>query len=157
MICRGAINGKFFNKPFVAYKSGFVHRQNPFLQLGPFKIQILSSTPIKVIIFDVFYDHDAEWMISTAKERLEQKKDQIVHPDMFGSQGVSSQSSAVTLELELPRGTPTWTKIVKTYDRITLATGLFTRPPFASETLRVSAYGVSGTERYNIILISLRD
>ena len=141
-MCRGILKEREYRKP-KAHKSTFVHRTNPFLQLGPFEIQVLSSPPIKLIVHDVFYDQEVEWLKQYALQRFD-TIDQVIHPDRFGNTSVSSQSNAVSLEMVWP--SPDGLRLFKAYDRITLATGLFTRPPWASETLRVSSYGVAGNK-----------
>ena len=140
LVCRGILKETEYRKP-KSHKSTFVHRTNPFLQLGPFKIQVLSSPPIKLIVHDVFYDHEVEWIKEYAMKRLD-TPDQLIHEEQFGNRSVSSQSNSVTLEMVWP--SQDGLRLFKVYDRITLATGLFTRPPWASETLRVSSYGVAG-------------
>lgn len=142
LVCRGIIKERKYRKP-KSHKSTFVHRSNPFVKLGPFKIQVLSSHPIKLIVHDVFYDHEVEWLKEFALKRFGTVH-QVIHPDQFGNIPVSSQSNAVTLEMIWP--SHDGLRLFKVYDRITLATGLFTRPPWASETLRVSSYGVAGNK-----------
>ena len=142
LVCRGILKEREYRKQ-KSYKSIFCHRTNPFLQLGPFKIQVLSSPPIKLIVHDVFYDHEVEWIKKYAIKRLD-TPDQVIHPEQFGNRSVSSQSNAVSLEMVWP--SQDGLRLFKVYDRITLATGLFTRPPWASETLRVSSYGVAGNK-----------
>ena len=39
LVCRGILKEREYRKP-KSHKSTFVHRTNPFLQLGPFKIQV---------------------------------------------------------------------------------------------------------------------
>ena len=140
LVCRGILKEREYRKP-KSHKSTFVHRTNPFLQLGPFKIQVLSSPPIKLIVHDVFYEHEVEWMKEYAFRRLDTKA-QVISPEQYGNRSFSSQSNAVALEMVWP--SQDGLQLFKAYDRITLATGLFTRPPWASETLRVSSYGVAG-------------
>ena len=146
LVCRGVIK-KIRWKKSVWFKSVLVHRHNPFLKLGPFKTQILSETPIKTIIHDIFSDKETDWMYLLAVKNLKTDKDQVVQPEKSGNATVSSQSNAVTLVADDNNYTPGGKayKLMKIYDRITLATSLYTRPPFASEVLRVSSYGVSGT------------
>jgi hypothetical protein len=144
-VCRGVIK-KFRTKKHAEEKSVFVHRHNPFLKLGPFKIQILSEVPIKLIIVDIFSDRETTWMYSSAMSNFNSQTDQVIQPEIYGNASTSSQSNAVALAF---RAEEQWDidyndKLLKTYDRITLATGLYTRPPWASETLRVSSYGVAG-------------
>ena len=145
LVCRGVIKQIVWRKT-VWLKSVLVHRHNPFLKLGPFKVQILSEAPIKVIIHDIFSDKETDWLHSLALQNLKADKDRFVQPEKWGNLSVSSQSNAVTLEEDdfnyAPGGKSY--KLMKIYDRITMATSLYTRPPFASEVLRVSSYGVSG-------------
>ena len=145
LVCRGVIKKIVWRKT-VWLKSVLVHRHNPFLKLGPFKIQILSEAPIKVIIHDIFSDKETDWLHSLALYNLKAGKDRFVQPEKWGNLSVSSQSNAVTLEEDDFNYTPGGKsyKLMKIYDRITMATSLYTRPPFASEVLRVSSYGVSG-------------
>ena len=145
LVCRGIIK-KIRWKKSVWYKSVLVHRQNPFLKLGPFKIQILSESPIKTIIHDIFSDKETNWMYSLAVINLKTAKNQVVQPEKSGNATVSSQSNAVTLVADDNNYKPGGKayRLMKIYDRITMATSLYTRPPFASEVLRVSSYGVSG-------------
>ena len=72
----------------------------------------------------------------------------LLTPETYGNKSTSAQSNAVALGMPVGKqwDTDYKEKILKTYDRITLATGLYTRPPWASETLRVSSYGVAGKE-----------
>ena len=142
LVCRGVLKEREYRK-LKSYKSTFVHRTNPFLQLGPFKIQVLSSPPIKLIVHDVFHDPEVEWLKEYALKRLD-TIDQIIHPEQFGNRSFSSQSNAVSLQILRP--SQERLKLLKVYDRIALATGLFTRPPWASETLRFSSYGVAGNK-----------
>ena len=147
LVCRGLIK-KFKWRKTVWLKSVLVHRHNPFLKLGPFKIQILSETPIKVIIHGIFSDKESDWLYSLAVKNLLEARDQVVQGEKQGNQSVSSQSHAVTLTMDDNNYTPGGNayRLIKIYDRITMATALYTRPPFASETLRVSSYGASGTK-----------
>ena len=55
--------------------STFLHRMNPFLLLAPFKIQILSSTPIKVIYYDFFNKDEMEWMEKFSIEKIRKKQE----------------------------------------------------------------------------------
>ena len=146
-MCRGVIK-KFRSRKHAENKSLFVHRHDPFLQLGPFKIQILSEVPIKLVIVDLFSDRETDWMYAAAMENFNSHTDEIIQPETYGNKSTSAQSNAVALGMPVGKQWDTDYKeiILKTYDRITLATGLYTRPPWASETLRVSSYGVAGKE-----------
>ena len=126
----------------------FVHRHDPFLKLGPFKIEILSEVPIKLIIVDIFSDRETAWIYSSAMNNFNSQTDQVIHQETYGNKSMSSQSNAVALSGPVGEQWETdyKDKLLKIYDRITLATGLYTRPPWASETLRVSSYGVAGME-----------
>ena len=91
----------------------------------------------------MFYDNEVVWLKEYALKKFD-TIDQVIHPEQYGNTSVSSQSNAVSLEMVWP--SQDGLRLFKAYDRITLATGLFTRPPWASETLRVSSYGVAGNK-----------
>ena len=145
-VCRGIINESRLNKRFWL-RSVLIHRQNPFLKLGPFKVQPLSESPIRVIIHDIFSDYETDWLYSLAMKNFNEKTDIYVSPEAYENVTVSSQSNAVVLEPDDHNYNPGGKayKLMKIYDRITMATSLYTRPPYSSEILRVSSYGVSGT------------
>ena len=99
-MCRGILKETEYRKP-KSHKSTFVHRTNPFLQLGPFKIQVLSSPPIKLIVHDVFYDNEVVWLKEYALKKFD-TIDQVIHPEQYGNTSVSSKSNAISLEMVWP-------------------------------------------------------
>jgi len=147
LVCRGVIKNHVAKKQ-PEHKSVFVNRNDPFLNLGPFKIQILSEVPIKLIVVDIFSDRETSWLYSTSMKAFDDESKK-VYPTSYENINITQQSHSAVL------GTPDavtreWEKenkmqLLSTYDRITLATGLYTRPPYASEILRVATYAVAGT------------
>lgn len=151
MVCRGVLKG--IRKHTFVYKSILLHRKDPYLILGPFRIEILSSTPIKLLVHDFFNDFEAEWLKYYASVVFYTPA-RIIHPETFGNVSVSSQSNAVELHMDGPHvNSSAGIRIAKVHDRISLATRLSSIPPFGSEPLRVSLYGMAGNNTvlyYNI-------
>ena len=126
-----------------SFKSFLVDKNKPYLKLGPYKVEIISSTPIMLIINDIFSEDETEWLKTEAEKRLDTSF-QVLPRDKHGDVSVSSQSHAAMLDV---KSFTSGRKLLKTPNRISLATNLFTRPPFASEIWRVSTYGPAGMIR----------
>ena len=71
-VCNGNIkgNGANFNKTKLHSKCHLVHHFNPFLNLGPFNIEVMFYKPFRTIIHDFFTETEMDWMMEYSKPRL---------------------------------------------------------------------------------------
>ena len=87
-----------------------------------------------------------EWMEKFSIEKIRKKqeiKEKTSIAEGYKKTTQIQMTNAVELRLESSNNSCS-RKIINIHERITLATGLYTRQPFASEPLRVSHYGVAG-------------
>ena len=138
LVCRGVI--KEIKQDQFVHKSVFLHRNDPYLILGPFKIEILSLSPIKLLVIEFFRDSESEWIKYYASA--------IYKPyvlDNFGENAAAAMSHTVGLPLnDSQTNLPDSIRLRKIHGRITLATGFVGHWPMGSELLRVSRYGIAG-------------
>ena len=67
-VCR---DGKFLGtKKTFMYFSRFLHHNNPFLKLGPFKEERNSHTPYSVIFHDILSEMEISFLINKSKGNL---------------------------------------------------------------------------------------
>ena len=99
LVCRGALK-RIRTNP-LPYKSILLHRKEPYLILGPFRIEILSSSPIKLLVHDFFKDCESEWLKNYASMVFD-TPNRVENPEQYGKLGISFQSNAVELNMHGP-------------------------------------------------------
>ena len=55
-------------------KSRYLHHQNPYLKLGPFKEEMKSEVPYAVVFHDILYDTDMNYLIEESSPKLSRKR-----------------------------------------------------------------------------------
>lgn len=51
-------------------KCGFLHHFDPYLRLGPFKVEVIERSPYLSILHDILTEEEIRWMIDYSKPRL---------------------------------------------------------------------------------------
>lgn len=164
-VCR---NGSIF--PPVVYKKNhgkecrFLHHQNPYLKLGPFKEELVAEKPYAVIFRDLLSDTEINYLIETANPNLSRSRDYSV-----ANSGATTKSERKSQGKTIHKTVQAWIQEVswplvtnidnhlgekypemlheilwKLAGKIALATQLKTQSHFSSSRMQVTNYGLAG-------------
>lgn len=56
-------------------KCGFLHHYNPYLRLGPFKVEVHSRSPYMSVLHDILTEEEIKWMIEYSIPRLSRTRE----------------------------------------------------------------------------------
>ena len=139
-------NGKQVRPPHLDAKvqCHFVHHDNPFLKLGPFKIEIMHHQPQVVIIHDFISLEECEWIKEGARGRMSSTPFTIVNKGNAKTDAYSKGRTSKVMYMSESK-TEHRDVITKISDRISQATRFDVyKQRFASENYQVMNYGVGG-------------
>lgn len=69
-ICRGQIVGQEVKKQIKYQKCHWLHQNNPYLRLNPFKIEILLNDPFRMIFHEILNEEEIDWLIQYSTPNL---------------------------------------------------------------------------------------
>ncbi len=69
-VCRGDEVGIEVKKQTPLLKCRLLHHNNPFLKLGPFKMEEILKMPFRMILHDFFSEEEMAWIVEYSKPRL---------------------------------------------------------------------------------------
>ena len=169
MICRGSLTGAMVEEqgPQRCY---FLHHNDPYLRLGPFKMEKLLPSPFRMIFHDFLTEPEIQWLLdyskpklSTTRERPPSNKDvkkhdvskkkvrivakttQVFIPDVIMNEGAQITPEGVELPLKDRYGYQVVNpELVKLAKKIEVATKLVVRGRYSSTEFQVTNYGLSG-------------
>ena len=52
------------------HRCTYIHHADPYLKLGPFKIEIMMSSPFRSIFHDILTDKEMDYLVDYASPRL---------------------------------------------------------------------------------------
>ncbi len=55
-------------------QSGFLHHFDPYLRLGPFKVEVVEKSPYMSILHDILTEEEIEWMVEYSRPRLSRSR-----------------------------------------------------------------------------------
>ena len=67
---RMACNGFTSRVETVPHRCKLLHHRNPYLKLGPFKVEVASDAPVIMIFHDFFTEEEMIWLVEYSKPRL---------------------------------------------------------------------------------------
>ena len=117
-------------------RSFYLHHDNPFLQLGPFKIENKSVNPYVAVIHKFFHPREADAFIKSAGSNLERS-------ETFIKEGtLGSSMSRTTKQVYVPENDTSLLEAGIISDRIKIATKLRARfwPKEESEEWQVGVW-----------------
>ena len=145
------------------HKCRFLHHQDPYLKLGPFKEEQISLIPYVVVFHDILSDLEIDYLIEESRPNLSRTR---IYNDNSGRTGnnkkgvriVSKTVQAWLTEAQYPQfnvSNPNWyvgknyEKIIhpvlwKLSKKIQLATQLRTDSQLSGTSMQVTNYGLSG-------------
>eukprot|EP00094_Tigriopus_californicus_P006960 TCALIF_06701-PA protein Name:"Similar to P4ha3 Prolyl 4-hydroxylase subunit alpha-3 (Mus musculus)" AED:0.43 eAED:0.43 QI:0/-1/0/1/-1/1/1/0/479 len=76
-ICRGEYQGSSIDKEVHLQLCHYLHQSNPYLRLGPFKMEVVARVPFRMILHDFMDEAEIRWLIDYAKPRLSRNRSKI--------------------------------------------------------------------------------
>eukprot|EP00094_Tigriopus_californicus_P006961 TCALIF_06702-PA protein Name:"Similar to P4HA2 Prolyl 4-hydroxylase subunit alpha-2 (Gallus gallus)" AED:0.31 eAED:0.31 QI:0/0/0/1/0/0/2/0/1029 len=73
-ICRGQIVGQAVKNQTKYQKCHWLHQNNPYLRLNPFKIEILLNDPFRMIFHEILNEEEMNWLIQYSTPNLSQAR-----------------------------------------------------------------------------------
>ncbi len=172
-VCREDVIGSAVKKQFREQKCQFLHHGDPYLKLGPFKMEILLADPFRMIFHDILNEEEMKFMIDHAGPRLstkraksegseEYKKNRSTHRIIHKTVQVWIEEKKYDEEAQCIYDPETDTFITQDFKgdreagtidfpimwklsrKIGLATALHVRPRFSSTLSQITNYGLGG-------------
>ena len=62
----------------------WLHHNNPYLKLGPFKVEVIRQEPYLSVFRDILTDAEMEWLVNYSSPRLSRSRlfQVLIHVDM---------------------------------------------------------------------------
>ena len=70
MICGKKATGDMVQKERPFHRCTYLHHSNPYLKLGPFKIEKFMSSPLRLIFHDILSEREMDFLIEYSTPRL---------------------------------------------------------------------------------------
>ena len=70
MICGRKATGDKVQKEKPFHRCTYLHHSNPYLKLGPFKIEMFMSSPLRLIFHDILSEREIDFLIEYSTPRL---------------------------------------------------------------------------------------
>ena len=102
--------GTFVKAEKHKHRCAYLHHSDPYLRLGPFKIEILLASPFRSIFHDILTEKEMDYLIDYSSPRLSnarhvpasnQKKDDIKRGKISRTVAKTNQASFATLTFHL--------------------------------------------------------
>lgn len=74
-VCRGEYQGTAIAKEAHLQLCHYLHQNNPYLRLGPFKMEVLARVPFRMILHDFMDEAEMKWLKDYSKPRLSRTRD----------------------------------------------------------------------------------
>ena len=70
MICGKKATGDMVLKEKPFHRCTYLHHSDPYLKLGPFKIEMFMSSPLRLIFHDILSEREMDFLIEYSTPRL---------------------------------------------------------------------------------------
>ena len=153
----------YFSKPkiSISHHCNYLHHNDYFLKLGPFKLEVARASPYVSILHDLLSEKEIEWLITESSAKLSNSRATIQYQNTKNDgttkiiektvqtwmQEINIKRGNSTYELLRPKESQVSVKHQILYDlskKIKLATQLEIRYPTSSTMTQVTNYGLSG-------------
>ena len=132
----GDHDGKEHDKRNSNPKCHLVHHFNPFLNLGPFLIEVRFYLPFRTIIHEFFLEKEINWIIEYSKPRMTRSREGL---DLFYNGATRSQAQIdITLKnkpVTVKKAVTTWLKDIEYIENQHYPLGLLNGEVILAENL----------------------